>query len=98
MSSNPAGNGSSSSRADNVIRNIGAAAEATALFYNTVAKQVPAEAALELTKQYMAVTFQPNRPTKVQIPQAVIQDAVKKALDAEARRKEEEKKRREQEE
>lgn len=95
MSSSPDGSGNS--RADNVIRNIGAAAEASALFYNTVAKQVPAEVAVELTKQYMAVTFQPNRPTKVQIPQAVIQDAVKKALDAEARRKEEERRRREQE-
>ena len=93
MNSNSGNPGSGNSRADNVIRNIGAAAEATALFYNTVAKQVPAEAALELTKQYMAVTFQPNRPTKVQIPQSVLQDAVKKALkEAEARRKEEEQK------
>lgn len=78
------------SKADNIIQNIGAAAEATALFYNTIAKQVPAAAALELTKQYMAVTFQPNRPTRVQIPTSVLQAAVQKALD-EAKRKEQQK-------
>lgn len=41
-------------KADKIIQNIGAAAEATALFYNTLAKEVPSNVALELTKQYMA--------------------------------------------
>ncbi len=40
-------------KADKIIQNIGAAAEATALFYNTLAKQVPSNVALELTKQYI---------------------------------------------
>lgn len=73
-------------KADKIIQNIGAAAEATALFYNTLAKQVPSNVALELTKQYMAVVFQPNRPTQIRIPNTVIQSAIQKAAE-EARRK-----------
>lgn len=75
-------------RADAVIQNIGAAAEATALFYNTIVKQVPANVALELTKQYMAVVFQPNRTTQVRIPNTVLQTAIQKAAE-EARKKQE---------
>ena len=71
------------SRAENVVKNIGAVAEATSIFYNTIVKQVPKDVALILTQHFMDVTIARRNMTPAQIAQAV----------AEARRREQEKQR-----
>jgi hypothetical protein len=77
-------------KADAIIQNIGAAAEASALFYNTLAKQVPSHVALELTKQYIAVVFQPNHPAQLRIPHSVLQSAIQRAAEDVRKKQEEE--------
>ena len=71
------------SKAENVVKNIGAIAEATSVFYNAIAKQVPKDVALALTKHFMEVTIARRNLTPAQIAQA--------AAIAEARRREMEK-------
>ena len=76
------------SKAENVVKNIGAIAEATSIFYNTIVKQVPKDVALVLTRHFMDVTIARRNLTPAQIAQA--------AAAAEARRRELEKRQQEQ--
>ena len=41
------------SKTDNVVKNIGALAEATSVFYNAISKRVPRDVALALTQHFM---------------------------------------------
>ncbi len=77
------------SKAENVVKNIGAIAEATSIFYNTIVKQVPKDVALVLTQHFMDVTIARRNLTPAQIAQA--------AAIAEARRREMEKRQQENE-
>ncbi|MBQ9270375.1 MAG: hypothetical protein IJ206_12855 [Oscillospiraceae bacterium] len=78
------------SRAENVVKNIGAVAEATSIFYNAIVKQVPKDVALILTQHFMDVSIARRNMPPAQIAQA--------AAAAEARRRELEKRRQAQEE
>ena len=71
------------SKTENVVKNIGAIAEATSIFYNAIAKQVPKDVALVLTQHFMDVTIARRNLTPAQIAQA--------AAIAETRRREMEK-------
>ena len=75
------------SKAENVVKNIGAIAEATSIFYNTIVKQVPKDVALALTQHFMDVTITRRNLSPAQIAQV--------AAAAEARRRELEKRQQE---
>ena len=44
-------------KAEQVVQNIGAVAETISVFYNSIARQVPKEVAVELTKHFMSLTI-----------------------------------------
>ena len=44
-------------KAENVIQNIGAIAESVSVFYNSIARQVPKDVALVLTRHFMDLTI-----------------------------------------
>lgn len=45
-------------KAENVIQNVGAIAEAVSVFYNSMIRQVPKDVALVLTRHFMDLTIQ----------------------------------------
>ncbi len=44
-------------KAENVVQNVGAMAEVTSVFYNSIIKQVPKDVALVLTQHFMDITI-----------------------------------------
>ena len=76
-------------KAENVVQNVGAMAEVTSVFYNSIIKQVPKDVALMLTQHFMDITI--ARPVNVNLNAAA---AAAKAI--EAQRRAMEKKRQEQ--
>lgn len=48
-------------RAENLVQNIGAIAETTSVFYNSIVKQVPKDVALVLTQHFMDLTINNGR-------------------------------------
>jgi len=44
-------------KAEKVVQNIGAVAETISVFYNSIARQVPKDVAVELTKHFMSLTI-----------------------------------------
>lgn len=44
-------------KAENVVQNVGAIAEAISVFYNSIIRQVPKDVALTLTKHFMDLTI-----------------------------------------
>lgn len=56
-------------RAQHVVQNIGAIAETTSIFYNTIAKQVPKDVAIVLTQHFMDITIA-KRPVNAVNPAA----------------------------
>jgi hypothetical protein len=69
------------SNAENVVQNIGAMAESISVFYNSLARQVPKDVALVLTKHFMDLTI--NRRS-VPVP-AELKAAIAAALEAQKR-------------
>jgi hypothetical protein len=57
-------------KADNIVQNVGAIAETTSVFYNTIVKLVPKDAALVLTQHFMDLTIA-RRPTSADIAAAI---------------------------
>ena len=53
------------SKAENVVQNVGAMAEVTSVFYNSIIKQVPKDVALILTQHFMDITI--ARPVSVNL-------------------------------
>lgn len=47
-------------KAEHIIKNTGAIAETVSVFYNSIAKQVPRDVALLLTKHFMDLTINPH--------------------------------------
>lgn len=76
-------------KAENVVQNVGAMAEVTSVFYNSIIKQVPKDVALVLTQHFMDITI--ARPVNVNLSAA----AAAKAMEAQ-RRAMEQRKRQEQ--
>ena len=76
-------------KAENVVQNVGAMAEVTSVFYNSIIKQVPKDVALMLTQHFMDITI--ARPVNVNLSAA----AAAKAMEAQ-RRAMEQRKRQEQ--
>lgn len=77
-------------KAENVVQNVGAMAEVTSVFYNSIIKQVPKDVALVLTQHFMDITI--ARPVNVNLSAAA---AAAKAMEAQ-RRAMEQRKRQEQ--
>lgn len=44
-------------KAEHIVQNVGAIAEAISIYYNSMARQVPKDVALELTKHFMSLTI-----------------------------------------
>lgn len=77
-------------RAENVVQNIGAIAETVSIFYNSIVKQVPKDAALILTQHFMDITIARRTATPAQLAQAAaLAEAQRRA--AERRRQQEQK-------
>jgi hypothetical protein len=57
-------------KADHIVQNVGAIAETTSVFYNTIAKLVPKDAALVLTQHFMDLTIS-RRPSSADIAAAI---------------------------
>ena len=55
-------------KAENVVQNVGAMAEVTSVFYNSIIKQVPKDVALVLTQHFMDITI--ARPVNVNLSAA----------------------------
>ena len=66
-------------KAENVVQNVGAMAEVTSVFYNSIIKQVPKDVALVLTQHFMDITI--ARPVNVNLSAA----AAAKAIEAQRR-------------
>lgn len=64
-------------KAENVVQNVGAMAEVTSVFYNSIIKQVPKDVALVLTQHFMDITI--ARPVNVNLSAAA---AAAKAMEA----------------
>lgn len=71
-------------KAENVIRNVGAVAEATSVFYNSIAGRVPKDVALVLSQHFMDLIFTRSSPN---IATAI---AALQALEAQRKKKQEE--------
>ena len=67
-------------KAENVVQNVGAMAEVTSVFYNSIIKQVPKDVALVLTQHFMDITI--ARPVNVNLSAAA---AAAKAIEAQRR-------------
>ena len=67
-------------KAENVVQNVGAMAEVTSVFYNSIIKQVPKDVALMLTQHFMDITI--ARPVNVNLSAAA---AAAKAMEAQRR-------------
>lgn len=52
-------------KTENVVQNVGAMAEVTSVFYNSIIKQVPKDVALVLTQHFMDITI--ARPVNVNL-------------------------------
>jgi hypothetical protein len=68
-------------KADHIIQNVGAIAETTSVFYNTIVKLVPKDAALVLTQHFMDLTID-RRPTSAELAAAI---SAAKAAEAQLR-------------
>lgn len=66
-------------KTENVVQNVGAMAEVTSVFYNSIIKQVPKDVALVLTQHFMDITI--ARPVNVNLGAA----AAAKAMEAQRR-------------
>ena len=64
-------------KTENVVQNVGAMAEVTSVFYNSIIKQVPKDVALVLTQHFMDITI--ARPVNVNL------GAAAKAMEAQRR-------------
>jgi hypothetical protein len=73
-------------KAENVVQNVGAIAETISVFYNSIARQVPKDVALELTKHFMDITVT-RRTTKTLDPRALAAALAEAQKRAEAQRK-----------
>ena len=67
-------------KTENVVQNVGAMAEVTSVFYNSIIKQVPKDVALVLTQHFMDITI--ARPVNVNLGAAA---AAAKAMEAQRR-------------
>ena len=67
-------------KAENVVQNVGAMAEVTSVFYNSIITQVPKDVALVLTQHFMDITI--ARPVNVNLSAAA---AAAKAIEAQRR-------------
>ena len=67
-------------KAENVVQNVGAMAEVTSVFYNSIIKQVPKDVALVLTQHFMDITI--ARQVNVNLSAAA---AAAKAMEAQRR-------------
>lgn len=56
-------------RAENLVHNIGAIAETTSVFYNSIVKQVPRDVALVLTQHFMDITM---KSRQVAVPASAV--------------------------
>lgn len=63
-----------------MVQNVGAMAEVTSVFYNSIIKQVPKDVALVLTQHFMDITI--ARPVNVNLSAAA---AAAKAIEAQRR-------------
>ena len=78
-------------RAENVVQGVGALAETTSIFYNTIIKQVPKDVALILTQHFMDISVV-RRPMGRQAAAAQANQTLRAAQEIERRRQENEKK------
>ena len=53
-------------KADNIVQNVGAIAETVSIFYNSIAKQVPKDVAIVLTRHFMDLTIN-RRPVNAAV-------------------------------
>ena len=65
-------------KAEHIVQNIGAIAETTSIFYNTIIKQVPRDVALILTQHFMDITIA-RRPVSGNTAAAAAQAAARAA-------------------
>lgn len=71
-------------KAENVVQNVGAIAETTSIFYNSISGRVPKDVALVLTQHFMDLTIarRPAGPNLAAIVAAVqAAEAQRKALE-----------------
>lgn len=73
------------SKAENVVQNVGAMAEVTSVFYNSIIKQVPKDVALILTQHFMDITI--ARPVNVNLGTAAAKAAEAQRLAQELKKR-----------
>ena len=64
-------------KAENVVQNVGAMAEVTSVFYNSIVRQVPKDVALVLTQHFMDITI--ARPVNINLSASAATNAAAKA-------------------
>lgn len=67
-------------KAENVVQNVGAMAEVTSVFYNSIVRQVPKDVALVLTQHFMDITI--ARPVNINLSASAAANAAAKAAQA----------------
>ena len=77
-------------KAENIVKNVGAMAETTAIFYNNISKWVSKDVALALTQHFMELTMNRRSMTSAVVDDIIA--AINKVQALEAKRKEMEKK------
>ena len=73
-------------KAENVVQNVGAMAEVTSVFYNSIVRQVPKDVALVLTQHFMDITI--ARPVNINLSASAAAKAAqaqKQAMEAQRR-------------
>ncbi len=72
--------------ADNIVQNVGAIAETVSIFYNSIARQVPKDVALVLTRHFMDLTIN-RRPVNAAVINGNVAAAVAVVQAQEAKRR-----------
>lgn len=73
------------SKAESIVKNVGAIAETVSVFYNSISKQVPKDVALVLTQHFMDLTIN-RRPVGGLVLSSNLASAIAAAQAKEAQR------------
>ncbi len=82
-------------KADNIVQNVGAIAETVSIFYNSIAKQVPKDVAIVLTRHFMDLTIN-RRPVNAAVINGNVAAAIAAVQAQEQKRRAAERKKQEE--
>lgn len=82
-------------KADNIVQNVGAIAETVSIFYNSIAKQVPKDVAIVLTRHFMDLTIN-RRPVNAAVINGNVAAAIAAVQAQEQKRRAAEQKKRQE--